>query len=1151
MRNDISNAIKLKTDSRKQTISENAEPYLSLIVARKETILDDFSFTERRRVRRTTKNTITDVAIAVSHPKAGRDDTEIFIAYIKSNNVYLRHSLISAEVSDIDWSEIPLENALAGTKVDVAFDPMVVTNRQGNNEYVTTRRPLVFYLWNGWIRCVDSEDGTETPLWGTNITDFSARQTPWGLGIFYVKSDEIYYRIRTNGEWGSETAVGVSLGKTIDGLSTFNTLDGFGIQAQSGTNLYYLVGSYTNSVWSWGNWMGSDYRTVSGTGVLVEYYDGKRELFYDNNGFYYATETSGNPWSFASDEKLYKVSYAVMEHDHTNLGTLYFATIMHGDQDIIYFFRYAYMRDVSAYTKSVEQRLQTDNPITQINATLKNIDDTLYTSEATLFTPSSIMRLGVSYGDSAIVPMGVGYIDQATVEYGGAEVSLSGRNKTGVYLKDQTFEEDMFLTDVPSLVVEHIMEQFGLMNQYECDDRYDLIDGNPNIVDLEVKAKTTGLQALETLNKIMTQDSADKQWRFEETYDGTIVVGYDDFRTAYVPKNYYTFNGRNDVFAESVDRCIDGVYNKVHVTGTTPKGKEISYTYNVTNFRFWDVGENRIYHTSKIEGIEKAELKAYAKALAKQLKYIGRVITYKMNLKPQLLIGDVAKVTYSDDPEPEELGYITEINHTLGEEGYFTEFTITSGGNVTAVTYTPAQTRGLRSSSSEERVYIADKSVNGTNRISRLADFFGLGGGNGANISARTTIIQGDSVNLPELIRNIGYRLLDEPTSVQIQYDDEENEVKIKYTDPNDITSYAPVPVDWAGTVIVRNENGAPLHPWDGTIINDSTTRDEYKNDWFIDNNNIQRGGLYFYGIFPYHIALDDNDHPIKYYRWTKVVSVNTGLDLQPAIITNLEVDGVNVTVSFEIPTLKNGSYASITLVAKKGGTPLSVDDGDKFATLDDEDTSATIYGLNENSRYFFVIFSEDDQGNVAVSEPMDIITEEYEGRHLYRHLALNDETNDWTFDSELLYWYDNGLSEVSSFINGNVTDHITVTNNYYVIHNGQEANSGTIDFGDDWSFTYSFGANRHTYNSDSREKSLKLWHNGSVVGEIYGGSGLAQDVILTFSDNGDGTASIILFESGINYMYDHFLNWETGFDVITPRGDESTAFKQFLNRNR
>ena len=104
MRSDISNAIKLKTDSRKQTISENANPQLSLIIARKNTILDDFTFTERRRVRRTTKDSINDVAIAVAHPTAGRDDSEVYVAYIKNGKVHLRHSLISAEVSDIDWT---------------------------------------------------------------------------------------------------------------------------------------------------------------------------------------------------------------------------------------------------------------------------------------------------------------------------------------------------------------------------------------------------------------------------------------------------------------------------------------------------------------------------------------------------------------------------------------------------------------------------------------------------------------------------------------------------------------------------------------------------------------------------------------------------------------------------------------------------------------------------------------------------------------------------------------------------------------------------------------------------------------------------------------------------------------------------------------
>ena len=972
MRSDISNAIKLKTDSRKQTIAENANPMLSLLIARKNTLLDDFSFTERRRVRRTTQDSINDVAIAVSHPKAGRDDSEVYIAYVKNGKVYLRHSLIAAEISDVDWAEIDIGEP-SGIKVDIAFDSIVGTNRRGKAEYTTTSRLLIVFIHATKIYYVDLSDDELTPheIDSFGVSDVSIRQTLLGLTLFYAKYNEVYYRVFSNGEWGEEVEVGVSLGHSIDGLSSFNAAENFGIQAYSEDTgkLYRLV---ADSNATWGTW--AEVADASGTGAIVEYYDGKKEAFWDNGVFTYgvpASDYADQNWLFTSDDKLYDKNYSVIEFDHTNEGTVYFATVFHGSQDIIYFFRYAYMRDVSGYTQNVEQRLQTDNPITQINVTLKNIDDSLYTSEATLFAPSSIMQLGVTYGDSAIVPMGFAYIDQATVEYGGEEVTLSGRNRTGVYLKDQNFDEDMVFTDTPSLVAEAILHIFGLDDYSHIDTSADLSGAEPVLITLEVKAKTTGLEALETLNKIMTNDAANKQWAFEETYDGDIIVGYDEFRSGYIPKNYYTFNGRNDVFMETIDRCIDGVYNKVHVVGVTPAGKEISYTYNVTNFRFWDVGENRIYHADKIEGITKSELKKYAKALAKQLKYVGRIITYQMNLKPQLLIGDVAVITYSDDEEPDELGHITEINHTLGDDGYFTEFTITSGGNVTAVGYTPA----TRSNTSQEIAYTSDKSVNGTNRLRRLADFLGLGGG-GSGINTGTTIIQGDSVNLPELIRNIGMRLLDEPNNAQIQYDEDENEVKIKWEDPDDIATYAPVPVDWAGTVVVRNENGAPLHRWDGTLIVDETTKDTYKNDWLVDDNNVQRGSIYYYGIFPYHVALDDADHPIEYYRYTKVLTVNTGLDLQPAVITNLAVDGVSVTVTFEIPTLKSGSYTSITLVAKKNGTPMAVDDGDEFVTLSDSDTSATVSGLDKNSNYYFVIFSEDEQGNTAYSESMNCMTE-------------------------------------------------------------------------------------------------------------------------------------------------------------------------------
>ena len=963
MRTDISNSILEKTALKNQNTANNANPKLSLIIARKETILDDIDFTERRRAVKTTKDTVKDVAIAVSHPKRGGEDESAWIAYVRSGKLHVRWSKLSTEASDIDWNTWNLDDITAA-KCDIVFDSLSYAKMGGGIEYVTRGYPWVFYLYNGAIKYIDLNTDEETTLVESGASMLSARQTPDGVGLFYVKSGTIYYKLHSSLGWGSETTAVVYSSGTIRDFSTYYKRDGFGLQVSSGGHLYVCE---CDSSFNWGSW---EYvEDTDKTGAVVDYFDGKREAFFDKGKFCYSIYDQYLGWSSAV--KLYEPSYSVIEHDHTNEGTVYFTMIMERtNNDVVYFFRYVYMKDASAYTQNVDQLLQVDNPITQINATLKNIDDSLYTSDASLFAPSSVMKLGVSYGDSSLVNLGTAYIDEASIQRGGPTVSLSGRNKTGVYLNDQSFGDDVELTDTPSLIVEAIMTKFGLEDDYDCDLSADGTFESPNIITMQVTAKMTGLDALETLGKLLSDDRLNKHWKFEETCDGYIVVGYDEFRSEYIPKNYYTFNGRSDVFVQNVDKCIDGVYSKVRCTGTTKKGKEIAYTANVKNFRFWDVGDSRIYHADPIEGIEKDELKKYAKALAQQLKQAGRVITYRMSLRPQILIGDVANITdgTDEDEEPKQLGYITEINHHLGAGGYFTDFTLTSGGQITPEGSTPA----TRSTPASEKAYVGYKPQS-TGRKRRIMDFIQGGEGDVTNIKA--TVINNGDVNFPEVIRNIGLRLLDEPTDVEITYDATNNAVKLKWTDPSDISSFAPVPCAWERTVVVRNQNGNPLNIWDGLIVKTSTTRDEHKTTWLVDDTNIQKGQTYYYGIFPAHLALDDQDHPIYHYRYTKVVSIVAGQDLEPAIITDISVSGVDVTLTFTIPALENGSYSSITLVAKKDGVPLEPDDGDEFVTLDDSDTTVTVTGLDEESHYYFVIFTEDNQGNTASSDSPDIMT--------------------------------------------------------------------------------------------------------------------------------------------------------------------------------
>lgn len=138
---------------------------------------------------------------------------------------------------------------------------------------------------------------------------------------------------------------------------------------------------------------------------------------------------------------------------------------------------------------------------------------------------------------------------------------------------------------------------------------------------------------------------------------------------------------------------------------------------------------------------------------------------------------------------------------------------------------------------------------------------------------ATSQAIQTASLDFVETIRNIGFRLLDEPSDVVVEYDEENQQVELSWTDPEDIDTLEPVPCEWAGTVVVRKEGSAPKHRWDGTLIIDSTTRDEYSETPLVDDT-VEEGKAYYYGIFPYHVALDDADNPIKHYRYTKVVGL-------------------------------------------------------------------------------------------------------------------------------------------------------------------------------------------------------------------------------------------------------------------------------------
>lgn len=204
----------------------------------------------------------------------------------------------------------------------------------------------------------------------------------------------------------------------------------------------------------------------------------------------------------------------------------------------------------------------------------------------------------------------------------------------------------------------------------------------------------------------------------------------------------------------------------------------------------------------------------------------------------------------------------------------------------------------------------------------------------------------GSAFDFVETIRNIGFRLLDEPSNVNAYFDEIAEEVQIKWTDPLDIITNEPAPAAWAGTVVVRKEGSAPLHRWDGVEIIDSTTRDEYSATALVDNT-IDTQKSYYYGIFPYDTKGD--------YRFTKVILI-TSQPIPAPHIDSLIVNLANITVNYSVAD--RYTYDYITLVYKKNSAPADKTDG-TAVSLSASDTSITISGFDISSTYYFKIFAK------------------------------------------------------------------------------------------------------------------------------------------------------------------------------------------------
>lgn len=252
-----------------------------------------------------------------------------------------------------------------------------------------------------------------------------------------------------------------------------------------------------------------------------------------------------------------------------------------------------------------------------------------------------------------------------------------------------------------------------------------------------------------------------------------------------------------------------------------------------------------------------------------------------------------------------------------------------------------------------------------------------------------------------------GTHTLSYPNSISYR-DSTKSSVLLKWSDPPNITTYEPHPCTWEGTVVIRKEGSAPIHRWDGVKVVRSTTRDQYKDEPYEDTE-IEINKTYYYGFFPYYTMLDDEDHPIRCYRFTKSIKVETTVNVKTPTIESVELESAsqtrgtraasgkkknNAIVTYNIPKLDIGEYTECKLLIKKDEIPDSEADADRVVDIDPNETSVTIKKLTGLSRYYFVayVYTSQDQESESDYKELDTVEDETEWNFDY-----TGEIEEWT----------------------------------------------------------------------------------------------------------------------------------------------------------
>lgn len=407
---------------------------------------------------------------------------------------------------------------------------------------------------------------------------------------------------------------------------------------------------------------------------VVQYYSNDAQILAIKGGAQYSelTEVQRGDWALHDAATALANSPATfdsMRLDHPSMGAIF------GITDDMTFHLYVYAADISDIIENSEVTEQTDNQMKGLSFSLKNTQNELFESEASLFLPGAQVTMAMTMGAlDEYFEMGKYFLDSAPFDPFSATFSYQGRSAIS-RLKDSTF--DLFNSAKQAVFT-------GNRGQICIDILTRYSDGEITAEDIIVDFTGAEITAtfdpsanvLDAFNKWLTSVG----WTMVELYDGRYVIGAQTgLIKQYTPSNRYTFSRERDVFTRRIDRSGDGVYSRIGVK----YGDPATFVFaEVATFPYWYAPTHKTLYVDAPEGSTAAQAQYLADAKAQELQFIGIKEQCTGLIRPELTVGDVAQM--NEGGTNTVTGVVTETKHQMGPQGYFTTFVTDSGGVILA-----------------------------------------------------------------------------------------------------------------------------------------------------------------------------------------------------------------------------------------------------------------------------------------------------------------------------------------------------------------------------------------------------------------------------------------------------------------------------------